>query len=117
MAWPILRIALCVVLLGACRFDSAALEELECKAGVTGSCGTGLVCCAGYCVRKGSCQDAAAIDTDELHVVRAWVDEGPMMKRIRPAPMGRAFRILKRHCHVTLELGTWSAAAAARAES
>jgi large subunit ribosomal protein L22 len=51
--------------------------------------------------------DAAMIDTDDLQVVRAWVDEGPFMKRIRPAPMGRAFPIHKRTCHVTLELGTY----------
>ena len=55
--------------------------------------------------------DAALIDTDELRVVGAWVDEGPVMKRIRPAPMGRAFPIRRRTCHVTLELGTHAAAA------
>ena len=60
--------------------------------------------------------DAALIDTDELSVVRAWVDEGPVMKRIRPAAQGRAFPIHKRTCHVTLELGTWGQAAPAAAE-
>jgi large subunit ribosomal protein L22 len=33
------------------------------------------------------------------------VNEGPRMKRIRPAPMGRAFRYQRRMSHVTIELG------------
>ena len=33
---------------------------------------------------------------------RAWVDSGPMLKRIQPAPQGRAHRILKRTSHVTV---------------
>jgi large subunit ribosomal protein L22 len=45
------------------------------------------------------------IDVDRLFVHTAFVDGGPSMKRIQPAPMGRAFRILKRTCHVTLGLG------------
>ena len=52
--------------------------------------------------------DAALIDTDELRVVRCFVDEGPVMKRIRPRAMGRAFPIHKRTCHVTVELGTYA---------
>jgi large subunit ribosomal protein L22 len=44
------------------------------------------------------------LDVDRLYVRTAWVDGGPMLKRIRPAPMGRAFRILKRMCHITLGL-------------
>ena len=50
------------------------------------------------------------IDTEELYVTRAEVGQGPTMKRIQPAPMGRAFPIHKRSCHVTLELGTLSSA-------
>ena len=49
--------------------------------------------------------DAAMVDVDELWVTRAEVGEGPVLKRIQPAPMGRAFPILKRQCHVTLEVG------------
>jgi len=37
---------------------------------------------------------------DELRVVQASVDEGPRMKRVRPAPRGRALRILKRTSHI-----------------
>jgi large subunit ribosomal protein L22 len=44
------------------------------------------------------------VDVDRLYVRTAFVDGGPMQKRIRPAPMGRAFRILKRTCHVTIGL-------------
>ena len=49
---------------------------------------------------------AAMIDADELVVTRAQVDQAPSLKRIQPAPMGRAYPILKRYCHVTIELGT-----------
>ncbi len=45
------------------------------------------------------------IDLDRLFVHTAYVDGGPTLKRVRPAPMGRAFRVLKRMCHVTIGLG------------
>jgi large subunit ribosomal protein L22 len=45
------------------------------------------------------------IDVDRLFVHTAFVDGGPSLKRIRPAPMGRAFRVQKRMCHVTIGLG------------
>lgn len=44
-------------------------------------------------------------DIDELFVARAYVDEGPTMRRFRPRAMGRATRIRKRTSHVTIELG------------
>jgi len=44
------------------------------------------------------------VDVDRLFVSKACVDVGPSQKRIRPAPMGRAFRIIRRSCHVTIEL-------------
>ena len=43
-----------------------------------------------------------AADVDELSVSTAYVDEGLTMKRIRPRAKGRADRILKRTCHITL---------------
>ena len=46
------------------------------------------------------------IDVDSLIVKEVFVDGGPVAKRIRPAPMGRAFRILKRQSHVTIKLET-----------
>jgi len=44
------------------------------------------------------------VDVDRLFISRATVDGGPMQKRIRPAPMGRAFRVMRRSCHITIEL-------------
>ena len=46
--------------------------------------------------------DAGRIDTDDIYVKECWVDGGASMKRILPAPMGRAFRMLKRSNHVTI---------------
>ena len=47
-----------------------------------------------------------AVDIDRLFVKEIWVDPGPTLKRIRPQPMGRAFRILKRQSHLTIKLDT-----------
>ena len=44
------------------------------------------------------------IDVDTLFVKEIFVNQGPVLKRIRPAPQGRAFRILKRQSHVTIKL-------------
>jgi len=44
------------------------------------------------------------LDVDELAVVTAFVDEGTTMKRISPRAKGRADRILKRSCHITLKV-------------
>ena len=41
-------------------------------------------------------------DIDELSISRIFVDEGLTMKPIRPRAKGRADRILKRSCHITL---------------
>jgi large subunit ribosomal protein L22 len=41
-------------------------------------------------------------DIDELRVSRVFVDEGPVMKRIRARAKGRAARILKRTSHITV---------------
>ena len=43
-------------------------------------------------------------DVDELSVSTVFVDEGLTMKRIRPRAKGRADRILKRTCHITLRV-------------
>jgi large subunit ribosomal protein L22 len=40
------------------------------------------------------------VDVDNLYVATAVANEGPRMKRIRPAPMGRAFRYQRRLCHI-----------------
>jgi large subunit ribosomal protein L22 len=44
------------------------------------------------------------VDVDRLMISRAMVDEAPPMKRARSQSMGRVFRVLKRSCHVTLDL-------------
>jgi len=43
-------------------------------------------------------------DVDELRVSTIFVDEGMTMKRIRPRAKGRADRILKRSCHITVKV-------------
>jgi ribosomal protein L22, bacterial type len=42
------------------------------------------------------------LDRETLFVSRAWVDEGPTLKRFRPRAQGRAFRINKRTSHITV---------------
>ena len=44
------------------------------------------------------------LNVDNLKVVRAFVDEGPRIKRLQPRAQGRAYRILKRMCHITVVL-------------
>ena len=44
-------------------------------------------------------------DADSLRVVAIMVDEGPTMKRFRARARGRASRILKRSCHITVAVG------------
>ena len=41
-------------------------------------------------------------DVDRLFVKACFADQGPSMKRVRPAPMGRAFRVVKRTAHLTV---------------
>jgi large subunit ribosomal protein L22 len=43
-------------------------------------------------------------EVERLFVSRCHADNGPSMKRVRPAPMGRAFRIVKRTTHLTVEV-------------
>jgi large subunit ribosomal protein L22 len=45
------------------------------------------------------------LPTDELVVQRAWVDEGPTLKRYRPRALGRATRIRKRTSHISIVVG------------
>ena len=41
-------------------------------------------------------------DVDRLYVSACYANQGPSAKRVRPAPMGRAFRVLKRTAHLTV---------------
>jgi large subunit ribosomal protein L22 len=45
------------------------------------------------------------VDVDQLVVTEAYVNEGPRMKRIRPAPMGRAYRYQRRMAHIIVMVG------------
>jgi large subunit ribosomal protein L22 len=42
------------------------------------------------------------IDVDKLYVSSTYVGKAPYLKRFRPAPRGRAMRVLKRYAHITL---------------
>ena len=44
------------------------------------------------------------LSADSLVVHRAYVDEGPTLKRFRPRAQGRAYRIRKRTSHITIEV-------------
>jgi large subunit ribosomal protein L22 len=50
--------------------------------------------------------DSTRIDPADLFVKEAFVNQGPTLKRISPAPMGRAYRIRKRSCHLTIVVAT-----------
>ena len=43
-------------------------------------------------------------DVDRLFVSACYANQGPSQKRVRPAPMGRAFRVLKRTAHLTVHV-------------
>jgi large subunit ribosomal protein L22 len=43
-------------------------------------------------------------DVERLFVNACYANQGPSQKRIRPAPMGRAFRVVKRTAHLTVEV-------------
>jgi large subunit ribosomal protein L22 len=45
---------------------------------------------------------ARQVDAGSLVVSRAWVDEGPTLKRFRPRAQGRGYRIMKRTSHITV---------------
>src|SRR5215471_1346219 len=44
------------------------------------------------------------VDVDRLFVSEAYVNEGPRMKRVRPAPMGRAYRYQRRLAHIVIKV-------------
>jgi large subunit ribosomal protein L22 len=49
-------------------------------------------------------QKSEGADVDSLVVSQAYVNEGPRMKRMRPAPMGRAYRIQRRMSHISIHV-------------
>jgi large subunit ribosomal protein L22 len=59
-----------------------------------------------------SAEKGLDVDLDNLYVKSAVANEGPRMKRIRPAPMGRAYRYQRRMAHIEIELAEKAKAAA-----
>jgi len=51
-------------------------------------------------------ENGERFDDTDLLIKEIYVDEGPTMKRIRPRAQGRAARILKRTCHITVVVAT-----------
>src|SRR6185436_7747976 len=49
-------------------------------------------------------KDGFSGDVDRLYVAACYANQGPSQKRVRPAPMGRAFRVLKRTAHLTVQV-------------
>jgi large subunit ribosomal protein L22 len=49
-------------------------------------------------------KDGFSGDVDRLFVSACYANQGPSQKRVRPAPMGRAFRIVKRTAHLTVQV-------------
>lgn len=51
-------------------------------------------------------EESGRVESENIFVKEVYVDGGPSAKRISPAPMGRAFRILKRSNHLTIVVAT-----------
>src|SRR4051794_14352194 len=49
-------------------------------------------------------KDGFSGDVERLFVSACYANQGPSQKRVRPAPMGRAFRVLKRTAHLTVQV-------------
>ena len=56
-------------------------------------------------------------DVDRLYVSECYANQGASMKRVRPAPMGRAFRVVKRSTHITVAVAERPAKAASAAKA
>ena len=53
-------------------------------------------------IANASQKDGFGGDVERLFVTACYANQGPSQKRIRPAPMGRAFRVVKRTAHLTV---------------
>jgi large subunit ribosomal protein L22 len=49
-------------------------------------------------------QDGFSGDVERLYVSACYANQGPSLKRVRPAPMGRAYRVVKRSAHLTVRI-------------
>jgi large subunit ribosomal protein L22 len=50
--------------------------------------------------------EESRIQPEEVFIKEIFVNNGPSMKRVLPAPMGRAYRVRKRMCHLTVIVST-----------
>jgi large subunit ribosomal protein L22 len=64
-----------------------------------------------------SAEKGLDVELDNLYVKNAIANEGPRMKRIRPAPMGRAYRYQRRIAHIEIVLAEKGKAAVAEGEA
>jgi len=55
-------------------------------------------------IANASQKDGFGGDVENLYVNACYANQGPSQKRIRPAPMGRAFRVVKRTAHLTVQV-------------
>ena len=55
-------------------------------------------------------ENTSEVDVDDLVVSDAYVNDGPRLRRLRPAPMGRAFRYLHRMAHIVVTVSDKTAA-------
>ena len=55
-------------------------------------------------IANATLKDGFGGDVERLYVNACYANQGPSQKRIRPAPMGRAFRVVKRTAHLTVEV-------------
>ena len=55
-------------------------------------------------IANATLKDGFGGDVDRLFVSACYADQGPSQKRVRPAPMGRAYRVLKRTAHLTVKV-------------
>lgn len=53
-------------------------------------------------------EDSTRVEPGDLYVKEVYVNAGPTLKRIKPAPMGRAYRVRKRSCHLTVVVASKS---------
>jgi len=61
-------------------------------------------------------EESGRVETDNIYVKEVYVDGGPSAKRVLPAPMGRAYRMLKRSNHLTIVVATHEVKTKAKAK-
>ena len=75
----------------------------RCSSPARASRATSRRCCARRSPTRRQ-KDGFGGDVDRLYVAACYANQGPSQKRVRPAPMGRAFRVVKRTAHLTVRV-------------